>query len=102
MQPLEPRELALRSVQGARALRLRRMPHLRWVYDDSLEHAQHLEDLIREARARDRAINPHVDEAADAAEVEADLVDDDFEGFDEVDDDDDDEDEDEEPDEATR
>jgi ribosome-binding factor A len=54
--------------QIARVLRVRRIPHLRWVYDDSLENAQHLEDLIREARARDRAINPHVDEAAQEPE----------------------------------
>jgi ribosome-binding factor A len=51
-----------------RALQLRRAPHLRWVYDDSLENAQRMDALIREARERDRAINPGVD--AGGPEVE--------------------------------
>jgi ribosome-binding factor A len=87
--------------QIARVLHVRRMPHLRWMYDDSLEHAQHVEDLIREARARDREINPHVDDADAAHEVE-DL--DDEDGFDELEDEDEDGDEleDEEADDAPR
>ena len=44
--------------QVARVLSVRRMPHLRWVYDDSLENAQAIDALIREARARDAVINP--------------------------------------------
>ena len=47
----------------APALAVRRMPHLRWVYDASLEKADEIGKLIREAREHDRAINPKVDEA---------------------------------------
>ena len=43
-------------------LQLRRMPHLRWVYDDTLERVDEMERLIREARERDRTINPRVDD----------------------------------------
>jgi ribosome-binding factor A len=56
-------EHMLRSAAGfiqrqvARVLTLRRMPHLRWVYDESLEVADHMDQLIREARERDRAIS---------------------------------------------
>jgi ribosome-binding factor A len=49
--------------QIARVLQLRRMPRLNWVFDDSLERADDMAKLIREARERDRAINPKVDEA---------------------------------------
>lgn len=48
--------------QVARVLEMRRIPHLSWVYDDSVEKAADLDLLIREARARDRAINPGADE----------------------------------------
>lgn len=44
--------------QVAGVLELRRMPHLRWVYDPRHENAQELDALIKEARARDRQINP--------------------------------------------
>ena len=44
--------------QIARVLDVRRMPHLRWVYDESAAAAADLTRLIAEARARDRAINP--------------------------------------------
>ncbi len=47
--------------QVARVLDLRRMPHLKWVYDDSVQRASDLDALIREARARDREINPGAD-----------------------------------------
>lgn len=50
--------------QVARVLDLRRMPHLKWVYDESIERASDLEALIREARERDRTINPDVDAVA--------------------------------------
>jgi ribosome-binding factor A len=50
--------------QIARVLEMRRIPRLVWVYDDSVEKAADLDLLIREARARDRAINPHADETA--------------------------------------
>ena len=47
--------------QVARVLEMRRMPHLKWVYDDSMQRASDLDALIREARARDREINPEAD-----------------------------------------
>jgi ribosome-binding factor A len=46
--------------QVARVLQMRRMPRLRWVYDDSIEKAAGLDQLIREARIRDREINPNL------------------------------------------
>ena len=49
--------------QIAVAIQVRRMPHLKWTYDDSLEKADDMSRLIREARERDRSINPHVDDA---------------------------------------
>ena len=48
--------------QIGRVLQMRRMPHLKWTYDESLERADEIDKVIREARARDREINPHVDE----------------------------------------
>jgi ribosome-binding factor A len=82
--------------QVSRVLQVRRMPHLRWVYDETLENAQHIDQLIREARARDRAINPTAaeDEVAqprpgDAAHSRADdALDADLGDFDEESDDD--------------
>ncbi|MFN0007422.1 MAG: 30S ribosome-binding factor RbfA [Planctomycetota bacterium] len=47
--------------QIGRVLQMRRMPHLKWTYDDSMERADEIDKLIREARARDRTINPDVD-----------------------------------------
>ena len=44
--------------QIARVLDVRRMPHLRWVYDGSMETAANMDRLIRDARARDKEINP--------------------------------------------
>lgn len=44
--------------QVARVLDMRRMPRLQWVYDDSAETVDHVAKLIREARERDKAINP--------------------------------------------
>jgi len=44
--------------QVARVLELRTMPHLSWVFDDSLAKAAALSELIREARTRDEAIRP--------------------------------------------
>ena len=40
----------------ARVLDLRRVPHLRWVFDESIENAARLDDRIREALERDRRI----------------------------------------------
>jgi ribosome-binding factor A len=55
--------------QVARVLDVRRMPHLRWVYDGSVEHASNMDKLIREARERDREINPQ--RSADSAAASA-------------------------------
>jgi ribosome-binding factor A len=49
--------------QVARVLDLRRVPSLRWIYDASAEEAADIARIIREARARDREINPQVDNA---------------------------------------
>jgi len=40
----------------ARVLELRRIPHLRWVYDESIEQAARMDDAIRAAIERDRQI----------------------------------------------
>ena len=49
--------------QIGRVLQMRRMPHLKLTYDETLERADEIDKLIREARARDREINPTVDES---------------------------------------
>ncbi|MDZ4773201.1 MAG: 30S ribosome-binding factor RbfA [Planctomycetota bacterium] len=49
--------------QVARVLEMRRIPHIAWEYDDSIEKAADLDLLIREARLRDKAINPNADES---------------------------------------
>jgi ribosome-binding factor A len=48
--------------QIGRILQMKRMPHLSWTYDDSMERADEMTKLIREARERDREINPNVDQ----------------------------------------
>jgi ribosome-binding factor A len=55
--------------QVARVLDVRRMPHLRWVYDESMVRADEINQKIREALERDRAINPRLSEAEGAAEA---------------------------------
>jgi ribosome-binding factor A len=57
--------------QIARVLEMRRIPRLVWVYDDSVEKAADLDLLIREARERDRKINPHADDAPAGGEEES-------------------------------
>lgn len=42
--------------QIAPVLNLRRMPHLSWVYDESVEQAAEMDRLIAEARERDESI----------------------------------------------
>ncbi len=42
--------------QIGRGLGLRRMPHLRWVYDESIEQAARLDQAIGKALERDRII----------------------------------------------
>jgi ribosome-binding factor A len=39
----------------ARALKLRHTPHLRFVYDESVERGDRIDRLLREARAKDAA-----------------------------------------------
>lgn len=56
--------------QVARVLEMRRIPHIAWEYDDSIEKAADLDLLIREARMRDKAINPN----ADDGDVDADSL----------------------------
>ena len=42
--------------QIARAISVRRMPHLRWVYDESIEYALEMDQKIDEALRRDESI----------------------------------------------
>jgi ribosome-binding factor A len=44
--------------QVARVLKTRRVPALHWIYDDSIERAARMHQTIREALAKDRAVNP--------------------------------------------
>jgi ribosome-binding factor A len=44
--------------QIARVLKTRRVPALKWIYDDSIELAARMHQRIREALEHDRAINP--------------------------------------------
>jgi ribosome-binding factor A len=44
--------------QIARVLETRTVPHLAWVYDDSIEKASQIDSLISEARAKDQTLNP--------------------------------------------
>lgn len=48
--------------QVSTVLAMRRMPNLRWYYDESMERAADMDQLIRKARARDREINPSLPE----------------------------------------
>jgi ribosome-binding factor A len=56
----------------AKVLEVRRMPHLRWVYDESIARAAHMDDVIKSALERDREIQEHgtapEDEGEDAAQ----------------------------------
>jgi ribosome-binding factor A len=73
--------------QIARVLEMRRIPRLVWIYDDSVEKAADLDLLIREARERDRAINPHADDAPIASESSASHTQDDAGGDGDMDED---------------
>jgi ribosome-binding factor A len=44
--------------QVGRVLKTRRVPALRWIYDDSVERAAHMHRSIQQALEHDRAINP--------------------------------------------
>jgi len=90
--------------QVARVLETRKVPHLHWIYDESIEQAQELDSAIRKALERDRIIAqtgkpPEDDEEGALAtdEVEDDLGDEEFDeaDLDDVDPDEDDADDDE-------
>ena len=64
--------------QVASVLSLRNMPHLSWVYDESLAEAQHVDEVIRAALKRDAEIagrSPNVDNAPAAGDSEAESAD---------------------------
>lgn len=63
--------------QVGRVLQTRRIPDLKWIYDDSIERAAHMHDVIQEALEKDRAINPaaHTDMPAPVPEPKGDVVD---------------------------
>lgn len=44
--------------QVARVLKMRRIPALRWFYDDSIERTAEMHRTIQEALEKDRTINP--------------------------------------------
>lgn len=54
--------------QIAPALSLRRMPHLTWHYDDTVEQAMDMERLIMEARDKDAKIRGPEAEDSDSAD----------------------------------
>lgn len=58
--------------QVARVLETRRTPILHWIFDGSSEQAAEMERLIREARERDRAINPGLGSENEFARVRED------------------------------
>ncbi|MCY3004136.1 MAG: 30S ribosome-binding factor RbfA [Planctomycetota bacterium] len=93
--------------QVARVLETRKVPHLHWIYDESIEQAQELDSAIRKALERDRIIaqtgKPPTDDeeiAPEAAEGDADLGDEELDegDVDDVDTDEDDADADEDGD----
>jgi ribosome-binding factor A len=63
--------------QVGRVLQTRRIPALRWIYDDSIERSAEMHKTISEALEKDRAINPAAHEEIprppeDAPEAELD------------------------------
>ena len=51
-------------------LRIRRLPKLVWLYDDSIERAAKMDQAIHDAIERDRAINPNAHTEVDLEEPE--------------------------------
>lgn len=90
--------------QVGSVLSMRRMPNLRWYYDESMERAADMDQLIRKARARDREINPSLPEveAPETAPASGGGLDPDPEDEDELDDPLDDDDDTGDEDRATR
>ncbi len=48
------------------------MPHLRWLFDESYEESIRLEEIISQARARDKEINPELEFGERRTEVDPD------------------------------
>jgi ribosome-binding factor A len=63
--------------QIARVLDMRRMPHLRWIYDESIEQAMHLDQVIKGALERDKKIQ----EQGSAPEDDGDEWQEEYESF---------------------
>jgi len=62
--------------QVGRVLRTRRIPRLRWFYDDSVEYTAEVERKISEALRHDRAVNPQAhaeDDGSAAGGAESDI-----------------------------
>ena len=57
--------------QVARVLEMRNMPHLSWVYDDSIAKASALSDLIADARSRDEQIRPEGGHESEDSETDS-------------------------------
>ena len=57
--------------QIAPVLDLRRMPRLSWEYDESIERAANMDQLIRDARDRDASIRPEDQPSEEASEDDA-------------------------------
>jgi hypothetical protein len=59
--------------QMGRVINLRRLPRIQWIYDDSLAEAARLDQLIKDAQAKDARIRGDRPEAAapDAAPAPA-------------------------------
>jgi ribosome-binding factor A len=72
--------------QVARVLETRKVPHLHWVFDESIEEAQKLDSAIKKALERDRVIHetgkPPEDDAEGQWEAEYEEVADDLEAED--------------------
>ncbi len=52
--------------QVARVLETRTVPHLKWVFDDSIEKAAKIDELISEAHKRDEATRPEGEGGSDS------------------------------------
>lgn len=69
--------------QVGRVLKMRRIPALRWFYDDSVERAAQMHRTIREALEKDKTINPsaHAELPLEEPEAKADEVDQEYLDF---------------------
>ncbi len=71
--------------QLGRVLRTRRIPRLTWIYDDSIEYQENMEETIQAALDRDRKVNPdahpELAEAPDAEPADVEEVDQEYHDF---------------------